>query len=119
MSSVRLALLALPLLAIAAFTRRALVVTRDGARFEHRALGICWRCFPLGLAPIVKTGLGWGWSEIAVMPANPALAARLHDGERAVVADWCWDDTRADADAARIAAVVNAEIERLHAPAVR
>jgi hypothetical protein len=94
--------------------RRVLVVAQDAAWFEHRVFGMAWRRLPLGLRPAVTSGVVWDWSEISVVPTDAALRAPLHDGERAVLAEWSADDPRADAEALQLAALAQREIARLH-----
>jgi hypothetical protein len=110
---VALPVAAVVLVAIAS-ARVALVVTRADAWVEHRVLGVPWRRHRLGRSPTVTSGLVWSWSELSVTPADPALRAPLHDGERAVLLEWYGPDARPETDAARVAALATAEIGRLH-----
>lgn len=95
-------------------TRRVVTVTQTGAFAEHRFFGICWRRRDLGIRPTFRSGLGWNWSELAVIPADERLRKALHDEERFVLAEWDDRDERTTRDAERVTALANAETARLH-----
>lgn len=105
-------------MAIGAFAiataRQRLVVTRDDARAEWTVLGICWKRARLGRRPSVETGLGWSWSELAVLPSDERLRKGLHDDERFVLAQWDDEDTARRSAGAELAALARREIDRLH-----
>ena len=99
---------------VCAFTARcALVVTRTRAHVVHRVLGIQWSRIDVGAHPNVIAGLGWDWSELAVLPREPELRAKLHDGERVVMREWGLDDGFSDEDATRAVSIANEQIARL------
>lgn len=95
---------------VAFSTRRVLVVTPRDALFEHRVLGFVVRRRHLGLAPTVAN-LGFDWSELSIVPRDPALRRGLQDDERAVLLEWNGPD---DVGASFVALATD-EIARLHA----
>jgi hypothetical protein len=104
-----LVLASFALLPAAFLLRRVLVVTVDGAFFEQRVFGVVVRRQSLGIAPTVGN-FGWDWDELGIMPRDPALRRGLEDDERVVLVE----STDA-ASSERLATLVRAEIDRLHA----
>jgi hypothetical protein len=100
--------------------RVAMVVTRQGTWVERRVAGVCWRRYWLGRGARIECGVGWDWDEIAVFPADRALAAPLHDHERAVLVSFnqfaCSPhDPVRSADAAMLVQLATREMDRLGA----
>src|SRR5262245_43422156 len=67
--------------------RRSFIVTRETSWLATSLLGIRWKRALLGRRPLLEN-CGFDWSEIAVVPADPALRIGLHDDERAVLVEW-------------------------------
>jgi hypothetical protein len=94
--------------------RVVVVVTDRSAWVEHRALGYTYGVRALGLRPRVEN-CGYDWEEIAMVPADAALADALPDG-RVVCAEWSWTGakTERDREADYLIAFMREQIERLH-----
>jgi hypothetical protein len=99
---------------VCATARVVFVVNRNGAWVDYRVLGVRWKRFVLGRRPKVSVGFGLDWDELAVVPDDPALRPALHDGERAVLAEWSDDNESKRFDAEIIAELANDAIARLH-----
>ena len=93
--------------------KNVLVATRASTYVERRVFGIRWKRIDLGRLPKVVFDLAYDWSELAVVPSDPARSVGLHDGARFVFAEWSAHLESKDREAAHLADIANRAVAGL------